>query len=61
VASSPDAGIDIDVFEVPAVLQAAGLDLALLLVERDARIALLIGRDADIPVGARLNRFGGWS
>jgi hypothetical protein len=31
-----DARIDIDVLEVPAVLQAAGLDLALLLVEADA-------------------------
>jgi hypothetical protein len=34
----------------------AGLDLALLLVEADARITLLIGRDAAVAVGAR--RFG---
>ena len=49
----------LDALEVPAVLNAAGLDLALLLVERDARIALLIGRYAGVAVGAQLNRFGG--
>ena len=50
-----DASVNIDAIEVPAVFEAARLDLALLLVEADARIGLLIGRHTAIAVGGALN------
>jgi len=40
------------------VLEAAGFDLALLLVETDAAVGLLIGRHAAIAIGGSLNGIG---
>jgi hypothetical protein len=47
-----DAGVDIEVLEAPAGFEAARLDLALLFVERDARIGLAVSADPAVAADA---------